>query len=191
MTSDADITQLLNALASGQAEAAEELWPKVYGELHRLADHYFREERVSHTLQPTALVNEAFIRLTESGRNDWESRLQFYAMAARAMRHVLVDHARRRNAAKRGGRRYPLRLDSQIETGDSRGLEQLLDLDDALHRLANKDQRLAQLVELRFFAGLTFDETAHVLEVAPITAKRMWKLAKGWLYREMGRGERM
>lgn len=189
MTDDAHITHLLNALSAGHTEAAEALWPMVYGELHRLADHYFRDESSSHTLQPTALVNEAFLRLTRSGPEDWESRSQFYAVAARAMRRVLVDHARRRRSAKRGGKRRRLHLDDDIVAGDSRGLAQLLDLEDALNRLAETDQRLAQLVELRYFAGLAFDETARVLGVAPITAKRMWKLAKGWLHREMARGE--
>lgn len=185
MTVDADITRLLNAVASGQPEAADELWPSVYGELHRLADHYFRDEQPSHTLQPTALVNEAFLRLAHSGPHGWESRAQFYALAARAMRHVLVDHARRRKSAKRGGNHHPLRLSDAIDAGDACGPEQLLDLDEALTRLAATDRRLAQLVELKYFAGLTFDEVARVLDVAPITAKRLWKLAKGWLYREM------
>jgi RNA polymerase sigma factor (TIGR02999 family) len=189
VTGDGDITHLLNALASGKAEAADALWPMVYGELHRLADRYFRGEPANHTLQPTALVNEAFIRLARSGPEDWESRAQFYAVAACAMRHVLVDHARRRKSAKRGGKQRPLRLDGQIDAGDTRELEQLLDLDDALSRLADTDKRLVQLVELRYFAGLTFDEAARVLGVAPITAKRMWRLAKGWLFREMARGE--
>jgi RNA polymerase sigma factor (TIGR02999 family) len=182
------VTRLLNALAAGRAEATDELWPLVYDELRRLAERFFQDEPSDHTLQPTALVNEVFLRLVGTGTNDWSGRAQFFAVAAQAMRRILIDHARRRRATKRGGDRKKLPLDAAATPVFAQD-ENLLALDEALDRLTSFDPQLAKLVDLHLFAGLTLDETARALDVAPITAKRMWKMAKGWLYREITKGD--
>jgi len=184
MGSRTEVTVLLQQLADGRADAAERLWPLVYDELRRLADRYLKDEPKDHTLQPTALVNEAYLSLAGSEAHEWEGRAHFFGVAARAMRRILIDHARRRRSAKRGGqfKRIPLMERARLPLLED---DRLIALDEALTRLNRIDPRLAKLVELRFFGGLNFDQAARLLEVAPITAKRMWKMAKGWLNREI------
>lgn len=181
--SEREITTLLNRVAGGDKAAGETLWSAIYDELHRMASIHLAHEREDHTLQPTALVNEVFLRLPLSRDARWASRRQFFTVAARAMRHVLVDHARRRGAVKRAepGRRLPLDAVAPQMPPDG----DVLVVDEALTALGRVDRELVQVVELRFFAGLTLDETAAVLNIAPITAKRLWKMARGWLYQHM------
>jgi len=187
-----DVTVLLRRLGAGEASAADELLPLVYERLHELARGYMGDERRGHTLQPTALVHEAWLRL-ERAPNAWLSdpttvdRNRFLSVAARAMRHVLVDHARRRRADKRGAQAERVPLDDVLEnleqpTGD------LLALDEALARLTDSDAELASIVELRFFGGLTVQEAADVLSVSPRRVERGWSTARMWLMRELNRG---
>jgi RNA polymerase sigma-70 factor (ECF subfamily) len=187
MASESEVTLLLNRLATGDSEAAEQLWPLVYEQLRVLAERYLKNESPAHTLQATALVNEAYVRLAGARIDDWAGRAQFLGVAARAMRRILIDHARRRGAAKRGGDRDKLPLDSAVMPAITED-ERLVVLNEALERLATFDLQLARLVELHFFGGMTLEETAWLLEVSPRTAKRMWKMAKGWLHREMIKG---
>jgi RNA polymerase sigma-70 factor (ECF subfamily) len=186
MGTDGDVTSLLKRLAAGQDAAADKLWSMVYVELRRLAAAYLENERAGHTLEPTALVNEAYLRLCLSQGQQWRNRAEFFAVAARAMRRILTDHARRWRATKRGGQRRRLPFD-RAETAVIHLDGGIVALDEALTRLALLDAGLAQLVELRFFGGMTFDEAAAVLNVSTVTAKRMWKMAKGWLHQEMGK----
>jgi len=188
MTATTDATRLLAKLARGNGEAADELLPVVYDELRWLADRYLQDEPGDHTLQPTALVHEVYIRLVADTERTWENRSQFFAVASRAMRHLLIDHARRRQAAKRGGGHHKISLDEVTEPSVDRD-EYLVALDDALSELASLDPQLSRLIELRFFGGLGVDETAKVLGVAPITVKRRWKLARGWLHRQVMKGK--
>ena len=182
MARSPDVTGLLAAWGNGD-QGAGPLMDAVYGELRRLARGYLRRERPDHSLRPTALVHEAYLKLVDQRRVRWESRAHFFAIAAHLMRRILVDHARAHKAAKRGGgARVPL-LD--IDAGAPAPDVEILALDRALDRLEAIDQRRSQLVELRFFGGLTVDETAAVLAVAPITVKRDWVLARAWLYREL------
>jgi RNA polymerase sigma factor (TIGR02999 family) len=183
-----EFTRSLNELSRGTAGASAAVWPIVYDELRRLARQYLEDERAGHTLQPTALVHEAYVRLVGDAGADWQSRSHFFGVAARAMRHILIDHARRRHAAKRGGEQVRVLLDESAIFTTPDCDQYVLELDEALEKLARIDAQLAQLVELRFFAGLSFAEAATVLGVAPITAKRLWKMAKGWLHREVSRG---
>ena len=166
---------------------AEELLAIVYDELREIARRQLRGERQGHTLQPTALVHEAYLRLVDSRDMAWESRAHFFGTAARAMRQILVDHARRRNAAKRGGGQERVTLDSGIAAEDSVTAE-VLDLNDALEKLSSHDGDLARLVELRFFAGLTLDETADALGVSRRKAAKDWSVARLWLQRELRQG---
>lgn len=183
-----DAATLLTGFASGdRPEAAAELLPLVYGELRALARHYLRGERSNHTLQPTALVHEAYLKLVDQTRVDWKGRAHFLAIAAQAMRRILVDHARAVGAQKRGGDRRRLTLDGLPEDAPFRGAE-LLELSDALDRLAALSPRQARLVELRFMAGLTVEEAAEVLGVSTPTAERDWVFAKAWLRRELQNG---
>jgi RNA polymerase sigma factor (TIGR02999 family) len=182
---DDEITVLLNRLLDGDRAAGEPLWSAVYEELHRLASAQLEREGPDHTLQPTALVNEVFLRLPLDRQARWASRGQFFTVAARAMRHVLVDHARRRRAAKRGGQRQRLSLDA-LPPHMPTDID-VLAVDEALTALGEVDAELVQVVELRFFAGLSVDETAAALKIAPVTAKRLWKIARGWLYERMTR----
>jgi RNA polymerase sigma factor (TIGR02999 family) len=184
MSAEVDLTRLLNRLTAGHEEAAEELWSLVYAELRRLANGCLERERSGHTLVPTALVHEAYLRLSGGEAHEWRSRAEFFGVAARAMRRILIDHARRHQAVKRGGGHGPISLDAATAPLSARG-QDLVALDEALSRLAELDPQLAELVELRFFGGMTFDETARVLNVSTATAKRMWKMAKGWLHRAM------
>jgi len=178
-----DITELLLAWNGGDEDALEELVPKVYAELHRIAEHAFRSERRGHTLQSTVLVHETYLRLIDQNRVEWKNRAHFYGIASRLMRRILVDHARARGAAKRGyGRR--IELDEALLALDARNID-LIDLDGALDRLADLDPRQAQIVELRFFGGLTIEETSHITELSPATVKREWSVARAWLHAEL------
>ena len=187
-TASGNVTEVLTDLERGDPEAAAKLLPLVYDELRRLADCHLRQEPVGHTLQPTALVHEVYLRLVGNNGTPWNNRAQFFSVAAQAMRRLLIDHARRRRAAKRGGSRHKVSLDDVAEPTVDRD-EYLVALDDALTELASVDQELSRVIELRFFGGLTVAETAHVLDVSPTTVKRHWRLAKGWLHREISKGQ--
>jgi len=166
--------------------ALDALLPAVYGELHALAVRHLRVERPDHTLQPTALVHEAYIRLSAQRHVDWCDRSQFFGIAAQMMRRILVNHAEARNSAKRGGKATRVTLDESVSWSGGRELD-LVELDEALTSLAAFDPRQARVVELRFFAGLGIDETAEVLDISPATVKREWSMAKAWLRRELTR----
>lgn len=181
------VTQLLKAWGDGDPVAFEQLVPLVYDELHRLARRYMARERPGHTLQTTALVNEAYLRLVDSEQASWHNRTQFFAICAQVMRRILVDWARSRQALKRGGEDHPLELEEALAVGDEPG-EDLVALDDALKELAALDPRKAKVVELRFFGGLSVEESAEVLKVSVDTVMRDWKFAKTWLRRELSRG---
>lgn len=182
-----EVTQLLRAWGNGDAKAFDQLVPLVYAELRNLARHRLRSERAGHTLQTTALVHEAYLRLAGATDVDWHNRIQFFAVCAKVMRHVLVDAARARNAAKRGGGVLRVPLGAGDVPIDARGTD-VMALDDALNALAQLDPRKVQVVELRYFAGLSVQETAAALGVSPETVMRDWKLAKLWLLRELRRG---
>ena len=175
---------MLDDLTQGHPGEADDLLPLVYDELRRLAGHYLRGDAGCPTLDPTALVHELYLRLAGNGARSCTDRAEFMAVAARAMRHLIIDHARRRRAQKRGGGRRGVSLDEVSEPFDGRD-EYVMALDDALRDLADVDAELSRVVELRFFGGLTVQETAAVLGVAPVTVKRMWRLAKGWLHRHV------
>ena len=182
------VTELLLAWGRGDRSALDELVPVVHQELRRLARLQLRGERLNHTLQTTALVNEAFIRLVDLRRIQWQDRAHFLSQSARLMRRILVDHARSRNYQKRGGGAMNVTLDEALVGSAERGAD-LLALDDALQSLARQDPRKSQVVELRFFGGLSVDETAEALKVSPEPVLRDWRLAKVWLLREVsGRG---
>jgi RNA polymerase sigma factor (TIGR02999 family) len=181
------VTAILAALDAGDETAAERLLPLVYDELRALARHRMAMEPDGHTLQPTALVHEAYLRLFQSEGLAWESRGHFFGIAARAMRQILIERARAKAAAKRGGGRVQVTLHSGIAGSASRSFE-LEDLDRALTRLARIDPELERLVDLRFFGGLSIDEAARALDVSPATVKRRWALARAWLARELGVG---
>ncbi len=182
-TATTDVSRLLRAWTQGESSALNRLTPIVYAELHRLARVYMRHERPGHSLQPTALVNEAYIRLLGYEQVEWKGRAHFLSVAAQAMRRILVDHARRKNQ-KRGAGIERVVLDETLVAGQSRGLD-LEQLDHALAALAEFDARKAQVVEMRFFGGLSVEETAAVLGVSAMTVTRDWNTAKAWLYREM------
>ena len=179
-----DITRLLIAWRNGEAEALDDLMPIVYRELKRIARNFMRRQRAGHTLQTTALVNEAFVRLVDSDKVNWQDRSHFFAMSARLMRRVLVDAARRRNSEKRGGERVQVTLADDVRAVD-RGRADVVAIDEALSALAKLNQRQCQIVELRYFGGLTEDEIAETLDVSPRTVRRDWNLARAWLYREL------
>lgn len=180
-----EIKQHIQSWNCGEKEALNELVPVLYRELRKLAAAYLRRERPDHTLQTTALVHEAYLRLAEQASTGCQGRTHFFAIAAHLMRQILVDHARHRNAAKRGsGNRVP--LDEAKEIMSEQQEVDLIGLDRALEKLAELDPRQSRIVEMRFFAGLTEDEIAEVLGVAPITVKRDWRAAKALLYRELG-----
>ena len=182
-SSDRDVTALLKAWSNGERGALERLLPLVYGELRRLAATYMREERVDHTLQPTALVHEAYLRLVGQSV-DWKNRSHFFGIASQMMRRILVDHARRRQTAKRDAPVYRMAQPEEIPEADP-GPE-LLALDRALGALETLDARQARIVELRFFGGLGVEETAEVVGVSSATVKREWRTARAWLRREIG-----
>jgi RNA polymerase sigma factor (TIGR02999 family) len=181
-----EITELLLAWGDGDKEALDELMPMVYEELHRLAHHQLAGERAGHTLQTTALVNEAYLKLVDQKHVKWQSRFHFFSIAAKLMRRILIDYARSRQFAKRGGGASKLPLDEAIVITPERALE-LIDLDEALTALAAYDERKARIVELRFFSGLSIEETAQLLEVSPATVMRDWTLAKAWLQDQINR----
>jgi len=182
----ADVTALLHAWRAGDQDALDRLIPVVHGELKRIARRYMARERQGHTLQPSALVNEAFLRLVDVHGVPWQDRAHFFALSAQMMRRILVNYALDRGAGKRGGAARQVPLDEAIAVSPARDFE-LLELDTALQLLAKLDPRKAQTVELRFFAGLSVEETAAVLKVSPQTVLRDWKLSKTWLAREMVR----
>ena len=183
-----DVTRWLHEWTKGDRQALEQLIPLVYAELRRLARGYLSRRAPHHSLQPTALINEAFVRLIDHKRVDWKNRAHFFGVAAKTMRGILVDHARKHGAAKRGGSSVTMSFDETIGVlGQQRELD-LISLDDALTGFAAIDPELSELVELRFFGGLTIEETAVVLGVSTGTVKRSWKTARTWLQREMDRG---
>jgi RNA polymerase sigma-70 factor (ECF subfamily) len=179
-----DLTQLLRAWSDGDEGALEKLTPLVYRELYRLAGHYMGRERDGHTLQVTALVNEAYIRLIDWKNVRWQNRAHFFGVSAQLMRRILVDYARSRCYAKRGGGAHPATLEDAQPVSDSR-FTFVVEIDLALQRLAAVDPRLAKVVELRYFGGLSTEETAEALKVSPITVIRSWNFAKVWLLREL------
>jgi RNA polymerase sigma factor (TIGR02999 family) len=181
----ADVTGLLRAWSEGDTGAAEKLAPLVYDELKRQAARYMRRERRDHTLRPTALVNEAYLRLVGQDRVAWKSRAQFFGVAAQVMRRILVDHARGRAAAKRAGGWCRVSLDEEMGA-PARALD-MVELEDALQELSALDPGKVRLVEMRYFAGLSLEETAEVLQVSPSTVTREWRMARAWLYRRLRR----
>ena len=180
------VTQLLKAWSEGEPTALEKIMPLVYRELHGMARRYMAHERPGHTLQPTALVHEAYVRLVDSAQASYENRAHFFAVCAQVMRRILVDWARSRQAQKRGGDVPPLELDEALVVGEEPGRD-LVALDDALKVLTAQDARKGQVVELRFFGGLSVEETAAVLKISPETVMRDWKFAKSWLRRELSK----
>jgi RNA polymerase sigma factor (TIGR02999 family) len=181
-----DVTALLIDWNKGDSRALDALLPLVYDELRRLAAHYLRRERPGHTLQGTALVHEAYLRLIDQSRVEWQNRAHFFGVAAQMIRRILVDHARAKKSAKRGGHAPKLTLDESIDVPQGRDID-LVRLDDALSDLERIDPQQARMVELRFFTGLSIEETAAALKVSPATVKRDWVLAKAWLFRELSR----
>jgi RNA polymerase sigma factor (TIGR02999 family) len=180
------VTELLTAWCAGDQSALAQLTPLVHDELHRLARRQMRNERAGHTLQTTAVVNEAYLRLVDLTRVRWQDRTHFFAMAARLMRHILVDYARKHASSKRGGNVYTVSLDKVAVASVEPGTD-LVALDEALHALALLDARKSQVVEMRFFGGLSVQETADALGVSPETVMRDWQFAKKWLLRELSR----
>jgi len=187
LESSEDITLLLAAWSEGDADAAEKLTPLIYSHLHRLARQYMHRERGDHTLQTTALVNEAYLRLVEQKRTDWRNRAHFFAISSSLMRRILVSMARTRNAQRRGGDQVHLALDEALIFSPARASELVL-LDDALEALARLDERKSRIIEMRFFGGLTVEETAEVLKISPETVMREWKRARAWLQVELEQG---
>jgi len=179
-----NVTQLLYDWRNGNQDALNQLMPLVYDELRGLAKRYMKRERSSHTLQTNALVNEAYLRLVNQQTVDWQNRAHFFAIAAQVMRHLLVDHARSKQYAKRGGGSQQVTLEENVASVDGQSVE-LLALHEALERLAEIDERKSRIVELRYFGGLSSEETAEVLNVSEITVKREWAKAKAWLFREL------
>jgi RNA polymerase sigma factor (TIGR02999 family) len=182
-----EVTQMLVDWRNGDKQALDRLMPLVYGELRRIASRYMRREREGHTLQTTALVNEAYLRMVGNNSVDWQNRAHFFAVAAQMMRHLLVDHARARGRVRRGADPQQVSLDEAAIVSEQKG-EELLALDEALTKLAEIDERKARIVELRYFGGLSSEETAEALGVSEITVKREWLKAKAWLYRELTQG---
>jgi len=179
------VTQLLKQWQEGSNEALEALMPLVYKELKRLAGSYLRRERPDHTLQSAALVNEAYLRLVDQNQTRWQNKAHFYGIAAQMMRRILADHARGHNAAKRGSGMPELELDEAVAQAQGRSVD-LLGLEEALQKLEKLDPQQGRIVELRFFSGLSIEDTANVLAISPATVKRDWAAARAWLFREMG-----
>lgn len=185
--SPGEITRILEAVSSGEEAAAEDLLALVYDHLHNMARVRMADERLGHTLQPTALVHETYLRLFADQPPAWENRFHFFSAAAEAMRRILIDRARRRDRQKRGGDQQKVDLDSAIGSYEPPA-EELLALDEALTRLESIDPQMAQVVKLRYFAGLTIDETAQALQASPRTVSRLWTHARTWLHSELRRG---
>lgn len=186
-SSRGEVTDLLVKWSEGDSDALDKLLPIVYAELRRIADSYLRREHSGHTLQPTALVHEAYMRLVKAQGLEWKNHKQFFGIAANLMRQILVDHARTAGAAKRGGNNPNFQLDEALNISNETD-DNLLLLDEALNKLAIIDAEAARIVELRYFAGLTIEETAEVLKVSPMTVKREWATARAWLHREITGG---
>jgi RNA polymerase sigma-70 factor, ECF subfamily len=184
MSESQEVTLLLSALTRGDDGASAKLIPVVYDELRRLAGSYMRRERVDHTLQATALVHEAYLKLIEQRSVNWQSRAHFFGVAAQLMRRILIDHARGHSRQKRGGEQKKVSLDEALIFSEQQA-DELLAVDDSLNLLAKIDPRQAKIVELRFFGGLSVEETAEVLGVSPKTIKRDWSVAKAWLYADL------
>jgi RNA polymerase sigma factor (TIGR02999 family) len=185
MSEQPDITQLLIEWNGGNQAALEKLMPLVYGELHRIARRHLRRESNTRTLQTTALVHEAYLKLIDQTRINWQNRAQFFGIAAQIMRRILIDDARKRLRGKRGGKAIKLSLDDvTIDVSDERAAE-LVALDEALQKLAEQEPNKAKLVELRYFGGLSIEETAEVLGVGTATVTRQWRIVKAWLYKEI------
>jgi RNA polymerase sigma factor (TIGR02999 family) len=180
----AELTALLQQVNAGRDDALEQLMPVVYGELRRQAARYLRRERQNHTLQPTALVNEAFLKLIDQRNVRRQNRAHFFGIAAQAMRRIMIDHARTRQRIKRGGVQHAVTLDEAMIAGEARSID-VLALDEALTRLAAIDERQARIVELRYFAQLSVEETAEVTGLSPATVKREWAMARAWLHAEL------
>lgn len=180
-----DVTELLQRWAEGDEEAFRSLTPLVYDEMRKLASVQLRDERTSHTLEPTGLVHEAYMRLVHRQTGNWKNRTQFYSVASQVIRRILVEHARARLRLKRGGGTISIFLDATVDWPTERSV-QLTNLDDALNSLAKLDAAQSRIVELRFFTGLSIEETADVLELSPATVKRRWASARAWLLRELG-----
>jgi RNA polymerase sigma factor (TIGR02999 family) len=184
---DANVTQLLVNWSNGDKSALDHLAPLVYDELRRVANGYLRRERKDHTLQGTALVNEAYMRLVDQRNVHWQNRAHFFAVAAQMIRRILVDHARGHKASKRGAGAAKLALDEALGVPGGRNDVNLVHLDDALKDLETFDSRQARVIELRYFVGLSVEETAEVLEISPATVKREWTTARAWLFRQLSR----
>ena len=182
------VTQLLEKFEPGDRHAGEQLFADVYTELRALAARYLHRERKDHTLQPTALVHEVYLKLVGETRVDWQGRAHFLAIAAQAMRQILVDHARRHRAAKRGGHRHRITLDENLIVESRRNVD-LLALEDALTKLTKLDQRQAHMIELRFFGGLSIDEVAKVTGISKRSVEREWTMVRAWLRRELSRSD--
>ena len=185
-----EVSQLLQDWSNGDQAALDKVMPIVYQELHRLAHHYMRKERAGHTLQTTALVNEAYLRLADYKKMRWQSRSHFFAVAAQVMRRILVEQARSKNFVKRGGGAQRISLDETAIVSAGRSAE-VITVDEALTDLESWDPRKGKIVELRFFGGLSIEETAEVLKVSPTTVQREWRSAKAWLYRAISEGDRI
>ena len=184
-TAPGEVTQLLLELRQGNREVEDRLIPLVYKELRRIAAGHLRRESAHHSLQPTALVHEAYLRLVDIRQIDWHCRAHFFSVASTLMRRILVDHARANRAHKRGGREVTLCLDETVLPAPSRAPE-IVALDEALDQLALLDNRQAKIIEMRFFAGMTEEETGDVLGISVRTVKRDWRIAKAWLFKELG-----
>jgi len=187
MTERSDVTELLSAWRGGDQRVEPELFAVVYDELRKLARFHLRGERPDHTLQPTSLVNQAYLRLVDQRRVDWQSRAHFFGIASKMMRRILIDHARARHAARRGGGAARVTLEDDVQ-GESNVDVDLLALNDALDALAEADPVAASVVEMRYFGGLTIKETATALDTSESTVKREWRAARSWLFRELGEG---
>ena len=185
--STTDVRQLLAAWSDGDNDAFNQLMPLVYDELHQMAHRYLRRERSDHTLQTTALVNEAYLKMVGQKEQHWQSRAHFFAVAANVMRQILVDYARAQNRARRGGATQQVPLDEALIVSNGRAAELLL-LDDALHSLAQFDARKSRIAELRYFGGLSVEETAVVLNISAVTVMREWRVTKAWLLQAMSKG---
>jgi RNA polymerase sigma factor (TIGR02999 family) len=179
-----EVTKLLRAWGSGDRDALDRLTPRVYDELRRMSRKYMRNERVGHTLQATALVNDVYVRLVDVGSVDWKDRAHFFAVCAQMMRRILIDSARARNAGRRGGGAVKIDVEDVCVGAPDRDASTIA-LDDALSALASLDPRKVQVIELRYFGGLSVEETAEILKISPQSVMRDWKLAKAWLAREM------
>ena len=182
-----DITQMLIELTDGNTEVVNQILTRIYDELRKLASSYLRRERADHTLQPTALVHEAYMKLIDQKKVHWQNRAHFFGIAAQVMRRILLDHARKHNADKRGGEAEKLPIEEEILVVSHEKSAELIALDEALETLAQMDPQKAKIVELRYFGGLSIEETAEVMGVSVPTINRQWRMAKAWLYGQIAR----